>query len=85
MKTRPCGNPECSTCTGIDDRLTFGSGELDDNGFWQFPCKICEDYWYEIGIWEARWRYALDMLALGVPAEGIRAALNHEDQNWLAI
>lgn len=39
----PCGNADCSTSTGIDDYLTFGSGDLDDYGFWEHPCAICED------------------------------------------
>jgi len=36
-----CGNPNCSVSTGIHDGLTFGSGELDENGFWEHPCPIC--------------------------------------------
>lgn len=39
--TRPCGNPECSTSTGIHEGLTFGSGLLLEHGFWEFPCRIC--------------------------------------------
>lgn len=45
MKTkemqRPCGNPHCSTSTGIHEGLTFGWGELDDYGYWEHPCAIC--------------------------------------------
>ena len=37
----PCGNPECYVSTGICDSLTFGRGELDDNGYWEVPCSIC--------------------------------------------
>jgi hypothetical protein len=40
-KLPPCGNPECSCSTGIHDGLTFGSGELDDLGYWDKPCDIC--------------------------------------------
>lgn len=36
-----CGNPECSVSTGIHDCLTFGSGQLNINGFWEHPCAIC--------------------------------------------
>lgn len=45
MKNRPCGNPKCSTSTGIHEGLTFGSGELDDYGFWERPCSICARDW----------------------------------------
>jgi hypothetical protein len=36
-----CGNPECSCSTGIHEGLTFGSGELDDWGYWSKPCQVC--------------------------------------------
>jgi hypothetical protein len=55
MKTKPCGNPDCSVSTGICDSsegpwigggsLTFGHGELDDLGFWEYPCPICARAW----------------------------------------
>lgn len=28
----------CRVSTGIDNSLTFGTGYLDDNGFWEHPC-----------------------------------------------
>jgi len=40
-KKRPCGHDDCSTSTGICDRLTFGRGELDEYGYWSIPCGIC--------------------------------------------
>jgi len=40
-KERPCGNPECSISSNIAEILSFGSGDLDPNGFWEFPCAIC--------------------------------------------
>lgn len=44
-----CSNPKCMCSTGIhawDDGhslngMTFGSGRLDHNGYWEFPCKEC--------------------------------------------
>lgn len=42
--TRPCGNPGCSASTGICERTTYGSGKLDANGYWEFPCPICARY-----------------------------------------
>jgi hypothetical protein len=38
---KACGNPECGVSTGIHGALTFGSGELDPNGFWEHPCAKC--------------------------------------------
>jgi hypothetical protein len=40
-RKRPCGHPDCSVSTGIHDGLTFGCGELCENGFWQYPCDTC--------------------------------------------
>lgn len=31
----------CGVSSGICGRMTFGSGELDPNGYWEFPCKPC--------------------------------------------
>ena len=36
-----CGRLECSASTGIDEEATFGTGNLDENGFWEFPCNAC--------------------------------------------
>jgi len=41
--TNPCGDPDCSISTGVCDNLTFGKGELDPNGYWEFPCQKCAD------------------------------------------
>jgi hypothetical protein len=37
---RPAGH-NCCVSTGIHGYLTFGSGELDGNGFWENPCDAC--------------------------------------------
>lgn len=43
MKTfvRPKGHEQCKASAGIHDCPTFGSGELDDFGFWENPCSEC--------------------------------------------
>jgi len=33
-----CRDPECATATGIHGGLTHGKGDLDYNGYWEFPC-----------------------------------------------
>jgi len=38
---KKCGHIDCNISTGIHGALTFGWGELDDNGFWEFPCSVC--------------------------------------------
>jgi hypothetical protein len=40
MFVRPEGH-ECQISTGIHDCLTFGTGHLDGNGFWEHPCALC--------------------------------------------
>lgn len=40
---KSCENPDCRTSTGIHGGLTHGSGELDDYGYWEFPCRICAE------------------------------------------
>lgn len=42
LDNAPCGNVECGISTAIDEEtLTFGSGDLDDHGFFEHPCLIC--------------------------------------------
>jgi hypothetical protein len=40
-KLIPCGNLDCCISSHISDQLTFGSGELDENGAWEHPCRPC--------------------------------------------
>ena len=42
-----CGNPDCSASTNILEDISFGSGELDFNGFWETPCYECARAWEE--------------------------------------
>jgi hypothetical protein len=41
MISKPDGHEQCSVSTGICDRLTFGRGTLDSNGYWAIPCGEC--------------------------------------------
>ena len=50
-----CGDPLCKSSTGICESATFGKGELDSNGYWEFPCTACEQHWmylYPSRVWE---------------------------------
>ena len=38
---RPCGDPRCGTASGVAEEMTFGHGDLDDNGYWEYPCAVC--------------------------------------------
>jgi hypothetical protein len=40
-----CGRNECTASSGICGSTTFGTGKLDNHGYWEFPCKKCEDVW----------------------------------------
>jgi len=37
---RPPGH-HCGASTGICDSITFGTGELDENGYFEHPCPVC--------------------------------------------
>jgi hypothetical protein len=37
-----CGRAECHASMSIAETMTYGTGNLDSNGFWQFPCAVCE-------------------------------------------
>lgn len=43
-----CGREECGASTGIDESTTFGTGELDQNGYWEHPCAVCKRAWNAI-------------------------------------
>jgi len=42
-----CGNPKCKA-SSFEDIPTFGSGKLDDYGFWERPCSICARKYEEL-------------------------------------
>lgn len=50
---KPCGNPACSTSTGICGNITFGSGELDDYGYWEIPCETCSEHYDFSEPWDS--------------------------------
>jgi len=36
---------ECGASTGFCGAITFGTGELDDYGYWEYPCDECARDW----------------------------------------
>ena len=42
---RPEGHEDCCFSKGICDSVTFGTGELDSNGYWENPCDVCARAW----------------------------------------
>jgi hypothetical protein len=43
---RPVGHT-CMTSSGIHEGITFGTGELNDYGYWEQPCLECARAWEE--------------------------------------
>jgi len=43
-----CGDSDCGASTGICGSMTFGKGNLDYYGYWEFPCKVCEKAWKDL-------------------------------------
>lgn len=44
-----CNDENCSVSTGICGNMTYGQGSLDDYGYWEYSCKVCDflDYFNE--------------------------------------
>jgi len=40
-----CRYEGCKVSNGIHGGLTFGYGELDKYGYWEYPCVICARAW----------------------------------------
>jgi hypothetical protein len=36
-----CTKSSCSASTGICESMTFGSGRINFDGYWEFPCAEC--------------------------------------------
>lgn len=49
-----CENPDCRFSTTIAETLSFGSGKLDHNGFWEHPCRTCAAHFEAIDRAEGR-------------------------------
>jgi len=49
---KACGHPHCSVSTTISGHLSFGSGRLDDYGYWQKPCGRCAEAYEKEYPWQ---------------------------------
>lgn len=45
MSVPACGNRRCQSGTSAAGGLTFGSGNIDSQGFFEFPCRVCSQAW----------------------------------------
>jgi hypothetical protein len=65
-----CERPECASSSGIDGSTTFGTGKLDANGFWEFPCEECGNAWRLWQKWgEGKPDYTIDELCKAIPKD----------------
>lgn len=52
------GHFHCKVSTGICESVTFGSGKLDDLGYWEFPCLACAERYKaknpDMAVWPVR-------------------------------
>lgn len=42
---RPHGHERCRTSSTIAETMSFGRGDLDENGFWEYGCYECARAW----------------------------------------
>ena len=76
-RIRPCGNPNCCTSTAISEHLTFGSGELDEYGFWEKPCWVCARAYEKEHPKEEAWPFNEETLR--------RMAIKNEICKWESL
>lgn len=78
MKLPECGNPKCRVSTGIGDELTFGSGELNSMGYWEFPCPICAKKWEDERLQERDKEVKDIMVSTGKSEKEAKEYLYHQ-------
>lgn len=58
IKNFGCGRRECKASTAITDDISFGTGRLDEYGFWEVGCPICARAWEREHPGDKAWPYA---------------------------
>lgn len=81
-ETSNCGNPECRSSTSMGGGLTFGRGELDGNGYFEFPCRICSKAWTD-ALPETKRRVIQRMINEGMTIGEANEYVSSEE--WLNI
>jgi hypothetical protein len=61
IKTFGCGRPECGASTTINEDISFGTGFLDNDGFWEEGCYTCARAWEKIHHHDRAWPYFMTM------------------------
>lgn len=77
-----CRNKKCSVSTGIHEGLTFGSGELDNCGYWSRPCYACARE-HDATIKETRASIARDMRKRGESKRSVRRYIATSEWLWI--
>lgn len=52
-----CGRPECGASSNIMEDPSFGTGELDDLGFWEYGCYKCARAYEKVNPGVKAWPY----------------------------
>lgn len=61
---KPVGHEKCCVSSTVTESLSFGTGELDDYGFWEYGCYECARAWEKQFPEEgACWPYSKEYLA----------------------
>lgn len=75
-----CSNTQCGASSAITEQMTFGTGYLDPNGYWEFPCRACA------AAWDARREQRKDELRQQMIDRGelpLKVALYMNNAVWL--
>lgn len=80
--TKACGNAKCKVSTGIHEGLTFGSGELDSNGYWSKPCYPCARA-SDARMPQTIAKIARDLIREGLSKRQVRKYIARSEWLWL--
>jgi hypothetical protein len=67
---------KCMVSTGIDGSCTFGTGELDEYGYWEFPCRKCAKAYEERNPGEVAWPFGVENLPKWRRIPGLGSAVD---------
>ena len=67
-----CSHRDCGSSMAVGDIVTFGSGLLDDYGFWERPCEVAARN-YEAQTGEVAWPFKREGERIANPSVEIQA------------